>query len=163
MKLWKVVASAAAVLVLAGIIVAMVFLLVGKKPYRHDKPKETIASLERSFNRYDLDGILDCLDGRYAAVIRGAITLAGKNWKLDSETISEVISLLVPNLPKLTDISERAMPKMDIRILEEKTEDDSSEIRANLTLRSNKSYVSNDTVFRLKKHGDDWLISSVGG
>lgn len=161
MKLWKVIAGVAAVLVMAGIILGMLFLL-GKKPLRHDTPRETIESLERSFNRYDLDGMLDCLDERYAATIRGILTLAGKNWKLDAETISEVITLLVPNLPKLTDVSEKALPKMEIQILDVENDNDSSVVRTTLTLRSNQSYVSNDVVFHLKKHGDDWLISSIG-
>ncbi|MDR1616764.1 MAG: hypothetical protein LBR98_07115 [Syntrophomonadaceae bacterium] len=77
------------------------------------KPGDTIAAFESAFNRYDLDGMVNCLDPSLADTAKDIVSLvSGDKWNLS--TVSALAKAGIPLLPIISDnlITSEDLPKL---------------------------------------------------
>lgn len=150
---------------LATTVLAVVFLVVYGYRIFIDKPgpEQTLTEFQDTFNRYDFERMLNCLESRKAEHLRDLLSLESEHFKLDSRTVMKLARLAIRALPQLSgDIfSEDDLPKLELAAQNVRQEDSHSTVQARGTLFSGGSQWSFDVSITLVLENDQWKISEL--
>ena len=83
--------------------------------YAKPQPEKVIKSFETAFNRYDLDGMLKCIQPSYAETLKGAAAAVTGKWNL--RLVGKLAQMGVPLLPFISDSAlGDALPKIKLTV-----------------------------------------------
>lgn len=121
-------------------------------------PEATVKKFEKSYNKLDFKGIIECMDPVTAKAANAIISLTGDLLGIDSSKLVDAI----PIIPKLfKEGNKDSMPKINIKIIDSKIEGDSAVVYTEVTvLESGKKEVYNAEFLMIKVDGN-WYIEDV--
>ena len=141
-------------LVIAGIIGGV----MGYKYYTHHNmknPEGTVYSFVQAVNDQNLNDMLDCIDKTEVKYIKKGAEFIGD--KIGTENLSKITTWL-PFMSAFADI--QMWPKFDLEIQNSKIEEDSADIKVELTNLNDEKKTEYE--FHLEKDVDDkWYIHLI--
>lgn|GEM_PF-2343614 len=161
----KILIISAICVVVIGAAIAVYLICFQKNNIVEDKnnPETIIKNFEKSFNNYDIDAMLDCIDPAYIKTINLAGDLLSKILPTQNWNISTILNLakigipLIPYIPDLN-ITSDDLPHLSLNITDSEVDGDNANCNVSGTLTVGTYSKDFTYVVTLDKVDDKWYI-----
>lgn len=126
-------------------------------------PEDTVMEFQRSFNRYDLKGMADCLESSKAGMLNRLLDLESDSHRIRLGTWASALQMGIKLLPVLSSgaISKDDLPKLELKIHDVYQKNDYAEVYVKGILTSGENWCSFERTVVLTLENGQWRIDGL--
>lgn len=149
----------AALFLIAAVLCSLFAGCAEKKP----QPEDTISLLQDAINKFDVDGLLQCIDSEWASQIESLLALTAGEDGISVGAFITLVKTVMPILPFVSDgaINPDDFPEVEFTVLKTDISDDTATVALSGILTWGEYTKPFAATVDMKLENDAWVVCGV--